>query len=80
MPVCVGIAGPAFAEIKKNPPVPVVYRSAAGNVIQPTRTIIHNPTAPRPSSRTPAAAALIRSGRVILNPTALLLRELWPIS
>jgi hypothetical protein len=38
----VGIAGPAFAETK-NPPPPVVYRSAAGTVIQPTRTIIHNP-------------------------------------
>ena len=39
----VGIAGPAFAETKKNPPPPLVYRSAAGTVIQPTRTIIHNP-------------------------------------
>ena len=29
------------AETKKNQPV--VYRSAAGTVIQPTRTIIHNP-------------------------------------
>jgi hypothetical protein len=39
----VGIAGPAFAETKKSPPPTVVYRSAAGTVIQPTRTIIHNP-------------------------------------
>jgi hypothetical protein len=33
-------SGSAFAETKKNQPV---YRSAAGTVIQPTRTIIHNP-------------------------------------
>jgi hypothetical protein len=38
----VAMAGSAFAATKKNPP-PVVYRSAAGTVIQPTRTIIHNP-------------------------------------
>jgi hypothetical protein len=36
------VAGPAGAETKKNPPQPV-YRSAAGTIIQPTRTIIHNP-------------------------------------
>jgi hypothetical protein len=34
------MAGGALAETKKNPPV---YRSAAGTIIQPTRTIIHNP-------------------------------------
>ena len=34
-------AGTAEAAAKKNEPV--VYRSAAGTVIQPTRTIIHNP-------------------------------------
>lgn len=34
------VAGSAYAETKKQPPV---YRSAAGTVIQPTRTIIHNP-------------------------------------
>jgi hypothetical protein len=34
-------AGAADAATKKNQPV--VYRSAAGTVIQPTRTIIHNP-------------------------------------
>ena len=34
------VAGPAGAETKKNPPV---YRSAAGTIIQPTRTIIHHP-------------------------------------
>jgi hypothetical protein len=28
---------------KKKPPLPPVQRSAAGTVIQPTRTIIHNP-------------------------------------
>src|ERR1700728_3407305 len=33
-------SGSALAETKKNPSV---YRSAAGTVIQPTRTIIHNP-------------------------------------
>jgi len=33
--------GSAQAAPKKNQPV--VYRSAAGTVIQPTRTIIHNP-------------------------------------
>src|ERR1700722_11824993 len=38
----VAMAGSAFAATKKTPP-PVVYRSAAGTVIQPTRTIIHNP-------------------------------------
>jgi hypothetical protein len=37
----VAMAGCAFAATKKNQPV--VYRSAAGTVIQPTRTIIHNP-------------------------------------
>jgi len=35
------LAGSAEAATKKNQPV--VYRSAAGTVIQPTRTIIHNP-------------------------------------
>ena len=34
-------AGSAHAETKKNQPV--VLRSASGTVIQPTRTIIHNP-------------------------------------
>jgi len=45
---CVAIAATAAAgsaqaqtnQTKKNPPV---YRSAAGTVIQPTRTIIHHP-------------------------------------
>jgi hypothetical protein len=36
-----GLAGSALAAPKK--PQPVVYRSAAGTVIQPTRTIIHHP-------------------------------------
>ena len=35
------MAGTAAAETRKNQPR--VYRSAAGTVIQPTRTIIHNP-------------------------------------
>ena len=35
------LAGSAGAATKKNQSV--VYRSAAGTVIQPTRTIIHNP-------------------------------------
>ena len=35
------IAGSADAAKKKHPPV--VLRSASGTVIQPTRTIIHNP-------------------------------------
>jgi hypothetical protein len=38
--VVMAMAGPAAAETKKNPPV---YRSAAGTIIQPTRTIIHHP-------------------------------------
>jgi hypothetical protein len=38
--IVAAMAGPAGAETKKNPPV---YRSAAGTVIQPTRTIIHHP-------------------------------------
>ena len=37
----VAMAGSAVAATKKNQPI--VYRSAAGTVIQPTRTIIHNP-------------------------------------
>jgi hypothetical protein len=37
-----GAAGSAEAATKKNQQ-PAVYRSAAGTVIQPTRTIIHNP-------------------------------------
>ena len=37
----VAMAGSAVAATKKTQPV--VYRSAAGTVIQPTRTIIHNP-------------------------------------
>jgi len=37
----VALAGSAGAATKKNQSV--VYRSAAGTVIQPTRTIIHNP-------------------------------------
>ena len=35
------LAGSAGAATKKNQSI--VYRSAAGTVIQPTRTIIHNP-------------------------------------
>jgi hypothetical protein len=35
-------AGPANAVTKKRPPEPVVERSAAGTVIQPTKTIIHD--------------------------------------
>src|SRR5579872_6607494 len=38
LPAC---AGPAAAATKKQQPV--VIRSASGTVIQPTRTIIHNP-------------------------------------
>jgi hypothetical protein len=34
---------PAQAETKKSPPTVVVARSAAGTIIQPTKTIIHNP-------------------------------------
>jgi hypothetical protein len=34
-------SGPSLSAPKKTQPV--VYRSAAGTVIQPTRTIIHNP-------------------------------------
>ena len=34
---------PAQAETRKSPPPVVVARSAAGTVIQPTKTIIHNP-------------------------------------
>ena len=37
----VAMAGSAVAATKKTQPI--VYRSAAGTVIQPTRTIIHNP-------------------------------------
>jgi hypothetical protein len=36
----VAMASSAGAETKKKPPV---YRSAAGTIIQPTRTIIHHP-------------------------------------
>jgi hypothetical protein len=36
------LAGPAHAATKKQQR-PVVIRSASGTVIQPTRTIIHNP-------------------------------------
>jgi len=39
--VCAALAGTANAATKKKHPV--VARSAAGTVIQPTRTIIHNP-------------------------------------
>lgn len=39
--VSAALAGTADAAPKKRPPV--VERSAAGTVIQPTRTIIHNP-------------------------------------
>lgn len=35
------LAGPSHAAPKKKPPA--VERSAAGTIIQPTRTIIHNP-------------------------------------
>jgi hypothetical protein len=35
-------AGSADAATKKKPPEPVVERSAAGTVIQPTKTIIHD--------------------------------------
>ncbi len=38
-----GIAGSAEAATTKRNQQPAVYRSAAGTVIQPTRTIIHNP-------------------------------------
>jgi hypothetical protein len=39
--VAAAVAGSAQAATKKNQPV--VLHSAAGTVIQPTRTIIHNP-------------------------------------
>jgi hypothetical protein len=39
----IAAVAPAQAETKKNPPPVVVARSAAGTVIQPTKTIIHNP-------------------------------------
>ena len=48
------VAGSAQAETKKNQPV--VLRSAAGTVIQPTRTIMHNGHGPDPLARFDASA------------------------